>query len=119
MPLIFPAAVGVILLLTGAALIYRLGSLPLGLLDAEAANGLLARDASGHGGAVLAHPGSRSALLAGLIALIGRPLGFDILSARLGAVLAGLGTILFTSLWLRRVFGSIWGIAGGLMLAGL
>ena len=67
---------------------------------------------------MLAHPGSRSALLAGLIALAGRPFGFDIFSARLGAALAGLGTLLFTSLWLRRVFGSIWGVVGAVILAG-
>ncbi len=118
MSLIFPVGLGLVLLLASAALIYRLGALPPGFLNAEAANGLLARDASGHGGAVLAHPGPHSALLAGLIALVGRPFGFDMFSARLGAVLAGLGTVLFTSLWLRRVFGSIWGVAGGLTLAG-
>ena len=53
-----------------------------------------------------------------MIALIGRPLGFDIFSARLGAALAGMGTAIFTSLWLRRAFGPVWGIVGGLILAG-
>jgi hypothetical protein len=116
--LIFPAGLILILLLTGLTLFIRIGSLPAGFLDAEAANGLLAREASGHGGALLSQAGSRSPLLAGLIALIGRPLGFDVLTARLGAALAGMGTALFTALWLRRVFGPVWGVIGGLILAG-
>ena len=116
--LIFPAGLVLILLLTGITLLIRLGSLPPGFLDAEAANGLLARAANGHGSALFADTGTRSPLLAGLIALIGRPLGFDIFSARLGAALAGIGTAVFTALWLRRAFGPVWGIVGGLILAG-
>ncbi len=106
------------LLLAGVGLLYRLGTLPHGFLDAEAVNGLLAQDITGHGRDLFTQPGSGSPLLAALIALVGRPFGFDIFSARLGAALAGLGTIVFTALWLRRVFGDIWGVVGGLILAG-
>ncbi|MGA7668800.1 MAG: glycosyltransferase family 39 protein [Nitrolancea sp.] len=116
--LLFPAGLLLTLLLAGVVLLYRVGSLPAGFLNAEAANGLLAREASGHGSALISQVGDRSPLLAALIALIGRPFGFDIATARLGASLAGLGTVLFTSLWLRRIFGPAWGLAGGLMLAG-
>ncbi|HEX3722259.1 MAG TPA: glycosyltransferase family 39 protein [Nitrolancea sp.] len=116
--LVFPAGAGLILLLAGATFIYRLGSLPPGLLNAEAANGLLAREAVGHGGSLIVDAGNRSPLLAALIALAARPFGFDVFTARLGAALAGIATCGFTGLWLRRVFGSIWGIVGGLIVAG-
>lgn len=116
--LIFPAGLVLVLLLAGFVLLYRIGSIPAGFLNAEAANGLLARAADGHGSLLLVQAGTRSPLLAGLIALLGRPLGFDIFSARLAAALAGLATALCTMLWLRRIFGKVWGIAGGLMLAG-
>lgn len=109
---------GLVLLLGGAAFIYRLGSLPSGLLNAEAANGLLAREAVGHGGSLIVDAGNRSPLLAALIALAARPFGFDVFTARLGAALAGMATAVFTGLWLRRVFGSIWGVVGGLIVAG-
>jgi 4-amino-4-deoxy-L-arabinose transferase-like glycosyltransferase len=108
----------VILLLAAVTFLYRLGSLPAGFLDAEAANGLLARAASGHGNLLFAETGGRSPLLAALIEVAGRPFSFDVLTARLGAALAGIGTALFSALWLRRVFGPIWGVAGGLIVAG-
>jgi hypothetical protein len=68
----------VILLLAAATFLYRLGSLPAGFLDAEAANGLLARAASGHGSLLFADAGSRSPLLAALIELAARPFGFEV-----------------------------------------
>jgi 4-amino-4-deoxy-L-arabinose transferase-like glycosyltransferase len=108
----------VILLLAAATFLYRLGSLPAGFLDAEAANGLLARAASGHGSLLFADAGSRSPVLAALIELAGRPFGFDVLTARLGAAIAGMGTALLSALWLRRFFGPGWGVAGGLIVAG-
>ena len=116
--LLFPAGLLLTLLIAGVVLLYRIGSLPTGFLNAEAANGLLAREASGHGSALIGQVGNRSPLLAALIAMIGRPFGFDVTTARLGAGLAGLCAVLFTFLWLRRIFGPVWGIVGGLMLAG-
>jgi len=114
----FPVGMLVILLLAAVTFLYRLGSLPAGFLDAEAANGLLARAASGHGGTLFADAGSRSPLMAALIEIAGRPFGFDVFTARLGATLAGIGTALCTALWLRRLFGPGWGVAGGLIVAG-
>jgi len=107
-----------ILLLAGGTFLYRLGNLPYGMLDAEAANGLLARAVVGHGGSLFGDVGSRSPLLAALIALAARPFGFDVFTARLGAALAGMATAGFTALWLRRIFGPIWGVVGGLIVVG-
>jgi 4-amino-4-deoxy-L-arabinose transferase-like glycosyltransferase len=107
-----------ILLLAAVMFLYRLGSLPAGFLDAEAANGLLARAASGHGSLLIVDAGRRSPLLAALIEIAGRPFGFDVFTARLGAALAGIGTAICTALWLRCIFGRGWGVAGGLIVAG-
>lgn len=103
---------------TLATCLYRLADLPAGLLQAEAAHGLLARAATEDGPSLLNAAGDYSLVLSASIALAGRPLGFDIEAVRLGAALAATGTVILTSLWLRHVFGPGWGLVGGLIVAG-
>lgn len=109
---------GLVVLVAALTRLLWLSHLPPGLLEAAAANGLLARDATGRGLALVRDVGDRSPLLAGLIALAGRLIGFGPLTPLLGSALAGIATAALTALWLRRPFGALWGVVGGLIVAG-
>lgn len=115
------AFIGIFVVSLGAGIgrMLHIDRFPGGMAEAEAQHGLLARQSNDFGLQwAIENAGGLSTPLVVVISWVGSITGYDAETPRIAAAFFGMGSILFTGLWLNRGMGPIWGLAGSAILAG-
>jgi hypothetical protein len=109
----------VVSLIAGVTRLLRLDQYPGGMADAEAAYGLLARQADDFGWQWATENAAELAIPFVMVtSWVASIIGYEAETPRAAAALFGTGSILATGFWLNRAMGPIWGLAGAAVLAG-